>query len=172
MASKIIALSGLSGVGKTTAGKYVADKLGFTFIDQDTFFKDVKPKVVLSDGTVASNWDCLEAIDWDKFNEHVQETLKTNNIVLVGFCLRKEMLKFTINLHILLEYKDDPIEMCINARKKSKSAGSKYDSEKDALMVREVVYPFYKETCLHLSEDVQMTASRPEFIFYFLQAYF
>ena len=55
--NKCTILSGLSGSGKTTIGELFCAKNGWKFIDGDSFFLRDKPKVTLSNGEVASNWD-------------------------------------------------------------------------------------------------------------------
>lgn len=82
-----IAISGLSGAGKTSCGKLLAEKLGFTFIDLDWYFLEQKPIVTLSNGVKVKNYDCYEALDLEKIH-----AMDTYNVILVGFVLTDRVL--------------------------------------------------------------------------------
>lgn len=144
----IIAISGISGAGKTTIGKLLAKRLNGIYIDQDTFFKKDKPKVKLSDGSVTSNWDCLDAIDISAFNNKIKEELANNKIIIVGgFALWNEMFdndtKPNIHFHIRI-----PRELSLETRLKVKNF-TQENRLKQKLIFDELVYPFYQETLKH-----------------------
>lgn len=139
----IIGISGTSGTGKTTIGRLIAQRMGWTFIDQDRFFIRKKPKVELTTGEIVDNWDSLDAIDWDALNRSVISAAQNGPVVLVGFCLVKSRLDFEFTKHIHLKYDAGfELEMCVAARRKSKPG---MNAVRDAVMVEEVVLPFQKE---------------------------
>ncbi len=143
-------LSGLSGTGKTTLGKYIATKNKMIMIDQDTFYKKTKPKVVLSSGLIVSNWDCLEAIDWDALCTAVLKELTTNSVILVGFALwQSELARLIeyVDSHVLLIYGSDEVNRCKKAR-----LHKGVDAVRDSLVVDELVMPFYRETLKNLGD--------------------
>lgn len=142
---KIIGISGISGAGKTTIGKKIADLTGGIFIDQDWFFKRDKPLTKLSDGTMVKNWDSTEAIDIPAMISKIrQELTKNKPIILAGFALRDEYFdpdtKPSIQFHIKI-----PKELSLQTRYKVKNFSPKYKKLQDKIFT-ELVYPFYLET--------------------------
>ena len=144
--SKLYLLQGLSGVGKTHLGKYAATKLAAVFIDQDSYYKKVKPEVTLSDGTIVKNWDCVAALDWEKMENEVMGLLQKSDVVLAGFALRDDHLgklsTYVPQRRIELVYGDQELSRCKAARKKAKNI----NEDRDALVIQELVIPFYMET--------------------------
>lgn len=162
---KVYAISGLSATGKTTIGRriendFLIDEVKrIEFIDQDWYYKDNKPKVLLSSGEHVSNWDCVEAIYWGTLNADVKYKLKSRDVLLVGFALWENMLEFPIERHVHLTYSDPcstikdglcpskkDIQKCIDGRMISKKLKTLEKQQKDKLMVEEIVFPFYLET--------------------------
>lgn len=135
-------ISGISGSGKTTLGVALKKKFPhMVHIDQDAFFLKDKPKVKLSDGSEVKNWDCLEAID-SMFTEAIRECLMLNPVLLTGFALCREMLPVIPVVHIHLVTSDNPEDLesrCKAARSKAKNI----NVDRDALVVKELVVPFY-----------------------------
>lgn len=153
---KCILISGISGCGKTTVGQNLATILPNTvFIDGDQFYLKEKPKVTLSDGTTASNWDCAEAIDWGGLNAGVRAALEASDVVLATFLPLVDRFAFPVTCHArLLTVPAAPsspeplttsleIQRCLAARAASKGFASERESARDELMVREVVYPVH-----------------------------
>lgn len=140
-------ISGLSGSGKTTLGREFCKRCsGWTFIDGDSFYLDVKPKVTLSDGTIVTNWDSEDSIDWNKLNEVVMGALSRSNVVLVTFLPLAERFRFNVDCSVRLETGNNYIQKCIDARRKSKKFTTTEKKLLDEKMVREVVIPTYKST--------------------------
>jgi len=150
----LIVISGISGSGKTTIGRALvkyfnsfkgANDEAYKFVDEDSFYLKNKPKVKLSNGLVVANWDTLEAIDINSLRLTIESS---ENIVLVGFTLTKEIIGEYKSIHFHLSIGDTDevvIRRCVEARKRSK--GFRGDKAKiDELVVREVVMPFYKRT--------------------------
>jgi len=139
-----VCISGISSSGKTTIGKLVAEKLGYVFVDLDLFYLPRGPNVILSNGIVKKNWDCLETLDFELLNSILENNLYIGRgVILVGFTLQDDLLYRAPDVHIHLSMgntESEIIERCILSRKRTKKV------KDDELMVREVVYPFYVET--------------------------
>lgn len=155
----VILLSGLSGCGKTTIGPALAAALpNYVFVEGDTFYREAKPTVVLSNGARVLDWDSAEAIDWDKLNAEVETCLRAANVVLVTFLPRLDLMSFAVALHLRLAYADagrqDDIACCVAARRASKRFNSPAKQERDELMVHEVVYPTYERAVKAYPADV------------------
>jgi gluconate kinase len=141
-------ISGISGTGKTTIGKMVAKYKNWTFIDQDSFYLQEKPLIMLSLGIKVKNWDCIESIDWHKLNNEVKKTLQLNNVLLVGFALWSSYISFPVEKHIHLFYGtgiDNDIILCYFNRKESKNLTND-NILKDISIIKELVFPFYFKT--------------------------
>ena len=162
---KIYLLSGLSGTGKTTLGlEFIKYNKNFIFIDQDSFYKKEKPKVKLSNGEIVSNWDCVEAIDFDLLNEKVNNLVENSNVLLVGFALLKKYLNFSVEKHIHLQYNqkidNNTLQLCIKARINSKKYIDPKKQENDIMMVEEFTIPFYIDNYLTENIDYFITVYR------------
>lgn len=152
--SDLIALIGISGTGKTTLGKQLAEKLNYTYVDLDDFYRKEKPKIRLSTGEIVRNWDTLKALDLEKFREHLRST--SGGIIVGGFALKDSVFEKSPRMTILLaplsdketqkdlsafsesEIQEEVIQRTIKARQQAKGVSSR-----DELMVREVVYPYF-----------------------------
>ena len=146
--NKVYLFSGLSGSGKTTIGKHYAKMHGFAFIEGDEFFKPIKQVVTLSDGSICSLYDSEEAIDWDRLNSTVNDVLERNTVVLATFLPVLSRFTFKIHRHVRFvmgETDEELIERCILARITSKRLHTLEKQSKDSLMVKEVVFPIYKD---------------------------
>ena len=154
----MIFISGISGVGKSTISKELSQQLGLLHINQDNYYLKIKPKVTLSNNLQKSNWDTVEALDFDKLNTDLTNHFyQRQSFLLEGFCLRTDMIKFAPNVHIHLSYIPVPHdanivdvymknkEVIINRIIKSRSI-SKPGIKDDEIVVRELVWPFYIET--------------------------
>lgn len=158
----LIALIGISGTGKTTLGKALAARLKYTYIDLDSFYKKEKPRTRLSDGKFVSNWDTLKALDLDALREKLKKT--PGGIILGGFVLKDKIFEKLPRMTILLapvskneirgtskdqllatfsrgDLKEQIIKRTIASRQAAKGVSSK-----DALVVREIVYPYFLKT--------------------------
>jgi hypothetical protein len=139
-----VVLSGLSGSGKTTVGSMFCAETGWIFIDGDWFFRDEKPKVMLTSGEIVSNWDSPEAVNWKDLNESVKQSLTKNNVILAFFMPLMDRLTFPIHKHVMLSMGRDELNLCIGARIRSKNIVTEERAAKDDRVVRELVYPMYK----------------------------
>jgi len=137
---KCILISGISGSGKSLIGSVLAERLGYQFVEGDSFYLKDKPKATLSNGGTVSNWDTPEAIDWNLLNKTCRGLLYEKSIVLVTFLPLVELFDFPIHCHIRLEVGENVSEKCICSRSSSKN----FSSEKknlDELVVKELVIP-------------------------------
>ena len=157
MMNRLIFISGVSGVGKSTLVSGLATKLQCSIIHQDSYFVAHKPRVTLSDGTKVSDWDCLEAIDFETLVAVIRTSRGANKLTIVeGFCLPNDLIgNSDLHLHlspIYLSLEDKPskrfeeqrsviIDRIEKARLKTKSG-----SEHERLKIEELVWPFYLET--------------------------
>lgn len=141
----LYAISGISGSGKTTLGNALAEYLGLKkviFVDQDHFYLKEKPLIQLSDGSRVKNWDCLEALS-STMKMTIHHLLLKCPVVIVGFALCRKILPVIPDIHIHLITADNPQDLeerCKQARLRAKS---QIKAQRDALMVKEVVIPFY-----------------------------
>jgi hypothetical protein len=159
---RLIIISGISGSGKTTVGRAVAERLGYAFVDQDSFYRDDKPRFTLPDGHTASNWDCAEALDLVGLRRKLVNLLRTQNVVFTAFAPVDEWigtnkirdLGHTVkHIHLattgpgtnVSKYSELAIKRCIDARIVSKNLITREQKAKDDYMVRNVVYPAYLE---------------------------
>lgn len=150
----LIAISGLSGSGKTTVGKMIVDVYGGKIIDLDSYFipKDKLPKVQLSNKTIVQNYDCYDAINWGRFWSDVRDALRKHELVIiVGFCLpitEQQALETGMNdldydYHFHLE-----LDKETSKKRRIISKGWTDNAEKikrNSLEVDEVVWPFYEQ---------------------------
>lgn len=136
-----VLISGISASGKTTLGKALAERLGFVFVDGDSFYLKKKPKVLLSNGEIVSNWDCVEAIDWDALNA---EIASHDDVIFVFFAPMMEKFLVDIDFHIRLNMGETIENKCIEWRSKTKPFSDK-ERLRDKLMVKEVVIPFWEQ---------------------------
>jgi cytidylate kinase len=151
----MIFISGPSGVGKSTISKLIADKHSYVLFKQDDYFipNDQKPRVVLSDGSEARNWDTYRSLDMERFNEDIlRARFYIGGIILVeGFSL--EIMKVVPDIHIHLSYVDSErvediaLNNVLIAKRMIESRKlSKPNIKNDHLMVREIVLPHYLDS--------------------------
>lgn len=138
-------ISGISASGKSTLGQHLV-KSNFIdnikYIDEDEFYLKNKPSITLSNNETVSNWDCLEAID-PCFTTVIEDALKLSPVLLTGFALPATLLPVQATVHIHLVTADNPIDLATRCRLARTASKPFNNSERDALMVREVIIPFY-----------------------------
>ena len=98
----LVIFCGISGSGKSTVGRFVSQEKNYTFIEGDDFFLPDKPKYTLSDGSTCSNWDCPEAIDWNRLNLSLSDNLTRSNVILSTFLPLVKYITHPIHLQIEL----------------------------------------------------------------------
>lgn len=139
----MIAISGISGAGKSTIGQLLAVKLDAVFIDQDWFSTGSKQKCKLSNDEEFTNYDCDDSVNLKNFNDALS-TNKHKTIVIAGFNLRDNFFdienKPTFHFHINI-----PKELSLLTRLSIKPF-SEARKDKEMLVFNEYVYPYYEET--------------------------
>lgn len=147
----LIFVSGLSGCGKSTIGKRIAKDFKLKLIDQfDYYKKDHNTKVTLPDNTTIINWYMDDAIDWDKFNNDIDE-FKTNGLVVIGFSLPEDKMTSMHDFHIHLNISK---QICMEKRKaflekykdKYEEEYKLIDTPTEKLKMNQVIYPYYIES--------------------------
>ncbi len=146
--NKLIALSGLSGAGKSTQGKMLAAEMKWEYIDLDDYYRRKNlPRIKLSNGKTYNNYDTLEALDLPSFRADILKKQKLNTVVITGFALREEVfdnIRIDIHIHLLLDKRTS-----LDRRKHKYRF---YDAKKkqfEIMMINECVYPFYIDTLNH-----------------------
>jgi uridine kinase len=145
----IILISGFSGSGKTVIGKSLAKDLKLEFINlNDYYIKDYKETKKVGNYDIVT-WDSPEAIDWDKFNNIVDEKMNSG-LVISGFAFPESKLKFNVDFHIHLKIsKDDLIKN--RADYNSEKIDSKLEDIKDLTpeiekrILNSISFPIYIE---------------------------
>ena len=150
----LIYLHGVSSSGKTSIGNELLKHLdNAILIDQDTYYKSLKPQITFVGDKVytVANWDTAEVIDFNQFNNVIEQALeKYKWVIVTGFALRDEYMRLKADLSILLDIGDHPLCKITAARQVSKG----YQGEKairDFYMVEKVVLPYYEETLKHIT---------------------
>jgi adenylate kinase family enzyme len=142
-----LVISGISGSGKSTVGRYLSKELNMPYLDLDEFYLPQKPIVTLSSGRKIKNWDTFESLDFSMLDFIIHDRMtNSGNLIFTGFAMRDEIFSGNLipDCHIHLstgKNKEEIIDRCIAARKQSKNL-----SDVDELVVKELVYPFYVET--------------------------
>jgi len=144
----IILISGFSGSGKTLLGRNIQRDFKLQFINLNDYYKEDYNNVVdLGHDIKVIDWDHPDAIDWDKFNEKINED-KTKGIVCVGFGFPEDRIKFTPDFHIRLDIpKPRLIEMrhkYLDENKDNKLNEYK-DSRVELLIMNKLSYPHHEE---------------------------
>lgn len=165
MLGKLIFLNGITGTGKTSIGNLLQKSLkNSVVIDQDSFYNKNKPLITLiapndnkyDASFITSNWDCDESINFVLFNNSIKCNLtKYDYVIVTGFSLRSNLMTIMPDLSFLLIHNmsDDLIqEKIIESRRQAKGfQGVK--AERDIIMVKTVIMPYYKETLTKLYDS-------------------
>ena len=140
---KFIALSGISGAGKTTLAKILAQNYNAIHFDEDDFYIEIKPKVTLSNGLSKSNWDTFDALKIKLLNQEIKKCLQKNSVFLSGFALPDHIFDPDIkpDLHIHLRI---PKSESLKTRLAIKDFRDKSEVN-NTLYFNECIVPFYEE---------------------------
>lgn len=158
----IILISGFSGSGKSHLAKFFAKLFRFESMNlNDYLIKDYDKQenyVKLKDGTGVLDWDNVwKSVDWNKFNNHVNEK-KKNGIIVRGFGFPSKLLDFKPDIHIhikinkkkLLENREKYMESHLAQSKDQEAKDQEQDQDKNQdqdqknkLILNDVTYPHY-----------------------------
>jgi len=147
--SLVILISGFSGSGKTVIGKSLAKDLKLDFVNLNDFYKDDFKEYKNVGNLSVIAWDSPEAIDWDKFNEKVNDKIN-KGLVISGFAFPESKLKFNVDFHVHLKIsKDDLIKNrqdYISERNDSKLGDIKdLTPEIEKRILNAISFPIYLE---------------------------
>jgi thymidylate kinase len=138
---KIIAISGISGSGKSTIASILAIILGGIHIDMDSYYKKNKPPFKLSNGLSVSNWDSLESIDLEQMNKDLRIP---GLVILSGFALSDDVFeddnKPDVHIHLVISK-----ELSLQTRAAIKNFED-IEKANQILVFNELLYPFYQLT--------------------------
>ena len=150
----LIVISGLSGAGKSYWADRLARLLRLEYIEQDHFYisPHKMPMVTCSNGHQMRNWDCLEALDFQKQNATIDKHL-SKGIILSGFACRANTFRHRVDVHIHLRISP---KTCQERRLEQ----GKDDPKFSKIIVDEFVYPFYLETFKSSTIDAIIDADR------------
>ena len=146
----IILFSGFSGSTKTEIANFIANLLKFQFVKLSRFYKssDVFDKeqnyIETKSGLKVLGWDNIyDSIDWDKFNEFVNQN-KQSGLVIVGFGFPKKLLKFEVDINIHIKISKQQLIENRNAYvKKHNSNVTDNELQTDKMILNNVTYPLY-----------------------------
>lgn len=143
----IILISGFSGSGKTMLGRNIQRDFKLEFINLNDFYKEDYNEIVdLGYDIKVVDWDNPEAINWNKFNEKVDNT-KNKGIVCVGFGFPEDKINFKPDFHIRL---DIPKQKLLELRhkyldeNKDNKLNEYKDSRTETLIINKLSYPHYE----------------------------
>lgn len=144
----VILISGFSGSGKTMLGRNIQRDFKLNFINLNDFYKEDYNEIVdLGHDIKIVDWDNPDAVDWDKFNEKVNEE-KKKGIICVGFGFPEDKIKFKPDFHIRL---DIPKQKLFEMRHKylDENKDNKLNEYKDSrietLIMNKLSYPHHEQ---------------------------
>lgn len=150
----VVAISGISGCGKTSMTKKISDDLNMIHFNQFDYYKsDYDDKVSLPSGLEIINWYNDDAVDWERFNNDITDSIKNKKqgIIISAFSLPNDNITFTIDFHIHLSIAK---KACIEQRRKflekhKDRYPEQYEmisTDSDKLEMNQLIYPYYLET--------------------------
>lgn len=147
----VIFVSGLSGCGKTKMARNISSNLNLHLIDQFKYFKkNYQNDVRLPNGDTITNYNTDDAINWDKFNDHIKK-YASSGVIVSGSSLvdEKITIKPDIHLHISINKKNCMEKRRLFMEKNKKKFPKKYEKFNDPIqkvIMNQYVYPYYLDT--------------------------
>lgn len=170
-ALKSIALIGLRGSGKTTLGKSLANKLGFSFFDLDIVFQE-KMEQTIADFILTHTWE-----DFREQEKQILFSMPKDNVVLScggGVILKQENREKLFSEYFTV-FLDVPIDELVkrlekNALKEQRPAFTKKTLQEEMQELYDNRIKFYQETA-HLIETnfMQKEKQCDNIIYQFMQ---
>lgn len=149
----LIFISGLPGCGKLELAKNISQDFNIKIIDQYNYYiKDYSNTIKLPDGTEVINWYTDDAIDWDKFNEDINQ-MKIDGLIVVGISFPEDKIDSKPDYHIHLNISK---QACMERRKmflekhkdeeKYKEDYNLVGSQVEKLKMNQLIFPYYLES--------------------------
>ena len=145
----VILISGFSGCGKSVIAKNIAKDFNIEYLNLNNFMKEdyaetTTPKILLDKKII--DWDDPTAINWDEFNNKINE-IKNKGVIVSGFGFPSDKLQFHTHYHIHLKISKD---LLLKNRKEYKleNADTKLeniDEELEKKILNNISYPHYIE---------------------------
>jgi len=144
----VILVSGLSGCHKNKVAKKIAELFKIKYVNLRDFLKeDYNEKVELSNGVKVTDWNNINAYDWDKFNAKIEE-FKSNGVVISGTIFPDNKLDVTVDNHINIKISK---RKYIESRHKYLTDNKETNNElfkligtpTELLIVNKLIYPNY-----------------------------
>jgi uridine kinase len=163
----IIIISGLSGSGKSKIGSYIERDFKIKHINIDDYCKkDYENYVEVLEGVKINDWDHIDAYNWDKINERVND-LKSKGVVISGPYVPTDNLNSKQDFHINIKIsKQKLIENRHNFIKENPEKCADLvkflDTPTELAIINKVVYPHYLEYGQKSKIDKYINASEME----------
>lgn len=149
----LIFISGLPGCGKMELAKNISDDFNIKLIDQFDYYKtNYSVTTTLPDETKLINWYTDDAIDWDHFNEDINE-MKKDGLIVVGISFPTDKMNTTPDYHIHLNISK---QLCMEKRteflekhKDEPKFKEDYDligTQTEKLKMNQLIYPYYLDS--------------------------
>jgi len=102
----ILAITGIPGCNKKKVAYELSKHFNAKLIDQFEYYKKDYSEIITISGKGVHediiNWDADDAIDWNRFNEEVNKYASTSKIIILGFNLKPDLIKFNIDYNVYL----------------------------------------------------------------------
>lgn len=146
----IILVSGLSGCGKNDVAREIERDFKLTKLNLDDYCKeDYANTVELADKTVITDWDNIDAYDWERFNEDVNK-LKKKGLVITGTYFTTNSLKFKPDVHVHIKItKEDLLKRRakhINTSKCNTNVRTYFNTPTYTLILNKLTLPQYYDS--------------------------
>ena len=164
----IILVSGFSGSGKGILSRSLAKDFKIKYMNLNDYYKedwDKTSDAIEIDQHKIIDWDTPDAVDWDKFNEDINNN-KKEGIIISGFSFPKNKLTFNTDFHVHLKItKDDLIQNrkdYVNEKDDSKVA--ELDDELVRRILNKISYPHYMRSLedSFINKFIQVKSGREE----------
>lgn len=146
----IILISGLPGSYKSEVAKNLAKDFKLSYHNLREYTKaDYNTEVELPNGSKMVDWDSVDAFDWDKVNETL-ENEKSKGIVMVGTTFPSNYITANIDnhSHIKISKRNYITRRHENLKKNPDKGGNAklvelIDTPTESLMINKVIFPNY-----------------------------
>ena len=149
----LIFISGLPGCGKLELAKNISEDFKLKIIDQYNYYiQNYSETIKLPDGTEVINWYTDDAIDWDKFNQDIDE-MKGDGLIVIGISFPEDKITSKPDYHIHLNISK---QACVERRKmflEKHKDDEKYTEDYnlmgsvvEKLKMNQLIFPYYLES--------------------------